>query len=126
MHRKLRCSRGAPCSNCVSRGITCDLEAIIRPPPGNTTASESELLERIRKLEELVELQRSQHVGSIRAKSETSETRAPPEQAATSNVSAQIEHLDKDVAWLASIYNGEYASVYILPMSYFPHIPDNH
>ncbi len=61
--RKLRCSRESPCSNCASRGILC--EVLGRPnasptpinPPGNTIvpeASSNEVLERLRRLEDLV------------------------------------------------------------------------
>ncbi|KUJ13394.1 uncharacterized protein LY89DRAFT_157850 [Mollisia scopiformis] len=103
--RKLRCSREAPCSNCVSRGIHCDLQDHVRPLPTTSRASESELLERIRNLESLVRVQRSQENGSIELHSESPETQI--QQSIRSSSVPQIEHLDNDVAWLASIYSGQ-------------------
>lgn len=107
--RKLRCSREAPCTNCISRGINCDLEPLAQPSSRNAKASESVLLERIRKLEKLLE-QKSQATGNIRNRPlAISDT--PPRLTQESNVSPEIEHLDNDVAWLASIYSGQDLSV---------------
>lgn len=110
--RKLRCSREAPCSNCVSRGIHCELENPTRPSPRTLSASEPELLERIRKLEELLQNQKLQQNESVKQHSESSGTHA--QQAHRPTLLLQIEHLDSDVAWLESIYNGHDRSVNIL------------
>ena len=110
--RKLRCSREAPCSNCVSRGIRCELEYPAGPSPGTLGAAEPEIVERIRKLEELVENQKSQQNESVKQHSESSDTHA--QQARRSALSPQIEHLDNDVAWLESIYSGQDLSVNII------------
>ncbi|KAH8690342.1 hypothetical protein BGW36DRAFT_466220 [Talaromyces proteolyticus] len=53
-------SRGRefPCSNCASRGVTCELENAVRPPSGLARSLEFNLLERVRKLERLAESQK--------------------------------------------------------------------
>jgi len=115
--RKLRCSREAPCSNCVSRGIRCELEhPAARSSSGVLSASEPELLARIRKLEELVESQQLQQTGSVKQLSEGPDGNTHSQRATSlsSTLSPQIEHLDNDVAWLESIYNGQNLSVNIL------------
>jgi hypothetical protein len=115
--RKLRCSREAPCSNCVSRGIRCELQyPPARSSPGALSASEPELLERIRKLEALIESQQSQQTESVKELSESLDDNTHSQRATSisSTLSPQIEHLDNDVAWLESIYNGQNLSVNIL------------
>ncbi|KAH8901375.1 hypothetical protein GQ53DRAFT_835202 [Thozetella sp. PMI_491] len=53
--RKLRCSRTAPCSNCVSRRITCDLQDPIAQPRGTSGPSQNlEIIERLHRLESLL------------------------------------------------------------------------
>lgn len=108
--RKLRCSRENPCSNCAVRGIRCELEYPAEQSPATPTASEPELLERIRKLEELVENQESQQNGNQRQHPNSSDDRA---QQAVLTSSPQSDRLDDDVAWLESIYSGQDLSVYI-------------
>ena len=115
--RKLRCSRESPCANCVSRGIRCELEDPAQHSSTTPTASEPELLERIRKLEELVEKQESQQNESVKQHPETSDTRT--QQAYRSTPSPQNERLDNDVAWLESIYNGEDLSVNIISVQQY-------
>ena len=110
--RKLRCSREAPCSNCVSRGIHCELEYPAENSVATPTGSEPELLERIRQLEELVENQDFQQNKSVKQHPKSSDTRA--QHAYRSPSSSQPEHLDDDVAWLESIYNGQDISVNII------------
>jgi len=56
--RKLRCNRELPCSNCVSRGVSCELEKNITQPPRSVSSFESELLERVRNLERQAENQK--------------------------------------------------------------------
>lgn len=110
--RKLRCSREAPCSNCVSRGVRCELES--QASPGvSTTTSESDLVERIRKLEQIVENQQirlistNQNLNPEQATGhESLDTIAPVSQLHRSALFPESEHLDKDVAWLESIYSG--------------------
>lgn len=108
--RKLRCSREAPCSNCVSRGIRCELES---HSSATHTASESEteLLERIRNLEALVENRELQQSEGVKQHPKSSDGRA--QQAYRLSPPPQIERLDDDVAWLESIYSGQDLSVYI-------------
>ncbi len=107
--RKLRCSREAPCSNCVSRGVRCELDDSDEQPSVNPTSSEAELLERIRKLEELVASQGSQQNERVKQHRKSSDTHA--RQTCRSTPSPQTERLDDDVAWLESIYSGEDLSV---------------
>jgi Fungal Zn(2)-Cys(6) binuclear cluster domain len=110
--RKLRCSREAPCSNCVSRGFRCELEYPTGSPSRTLGASEAELVERIRKLEELVGNQKSQPNESMKESAESSDIHA--EQAHSLTQSPQIEYLDNDVAWLESFYSDQTFSVNIL------------
>ncbi|KAK9241529.1 hypothetical protein V1506DRAFT_563627 [Lipomyces tetrasporus] len=114
--RKLRCSRVAPCSNCVSRGIVCELpvENTIRSTTTNgaPSATQPELLERIRKLEELVESQKLYTNGSaVQHTNQSPESSDTPHTLQThrsrSTLSPEIEHLDDDVAWLKSVYTAQ-------------------
>ncbi|KAF8849495.1 hypothetical protein BDZ45DRAFT_604321 [Acephala macrosclerotiorum] len=104
--RKLRCSRDAPCSNCVSRGLRCDLEPPVSAP-SETLASESELLERIRRLEELLENQKSQQSESVTSGQQSEGSDSHAQQTHMPVVSLHTEHMDNDVAWLESIYEGQ-------------------
>ena len=110
--RKLRCSRESPCSNCVSRGIRCELDYPVESASPSPTASKPELLERIRKLEELVETKESQHDEGVKQHSKNSNTQI--QQTYTPTPSPRTERLDDDVAWLESIYNGQDLSVNII------------
>jgi hypothetical protein len=109
--RKLRCNRESPCSNCVSRGVACELENIVRPPSGVTSSSESELLERIRKLERIIENQHIYH--NETAKPHHPNPSTPLRQMNSSTVSLEtktetetgVETLDNDIAYLESIYS---------------------
>ena len=109
--RKLRCSRESPCSNCISRAIPCQLDYPVETVPSSPTASKLELLERIRKLEELVETKQSQHDEGVKHHSKSSD--AHVQQTYTPTPSPQTERLDDDVAWLESIYEGQDLSVNI-------------
>jgi hypothetical protein len=104
--RKLRCSRDAPCSNCVSRGVSCDLEDNIQQTASHSDEfSQSEILERLRRLEQLLAAQQPMPTGvqnhapaSKNASSDTCSTPAP------ANLASQIQSLGQDVALLESIY----------------------
>ncbi|KAF2672032.1 hypothetical protein BT63DRAFT_452530 [Microthyrium microscopicum] len=100
--RKLRCSRVAPCSNCVSRGIQCDLEATIAVP--QQTASDSEIIERLNRLEQLLI---SKHSVEVEPKEISDESTSPVSQVLRSASSPQIEGLVNDVAVLESIYSNK-------------------
>lgn len=80
--RKLRCSREAPCSNCVSRGISCELEAYTTPRPAipSTIPEQANLMERIRKLEETVRQQQSQLLLNQRPDVGTQQVQQSPNQ----------------------------------------------
>ncbi|KAI9039781.1 uncharacterized protein KD926_009124 [Aspergillus affinis] len=49
--RKLKCNRQLPCGNCTSRGIFCQLYS---QPPTDESVTDQDVLERLRRLEELV------------------------------------------------------------------------
>ncbi|TVY73203.1 putative transcription factor lepB [Lachnellula suecica] len=113
--RKLRCNREFPCSNCVSRGFTCELDNAVRPSPGHTSSLELELLERIRKLEQLAESHKVNENGLVTPLSshetpsrqlhkfnELPETVTPE-----STTPAGNETLNHDIAYLESIYNND-------------------
>lgn len=141
--RKLRCSREAPCSNCVSRGVACELEPYAVPvrSPSVTisTPSEPDLFERIRKLEQIVEQQQVQLQSSSNQNSQAEEQQTQQishqipsvedniaSEVFDADVASHAQHipkpslfpeianLDKDVAWLESIYSGHDLSVNIL------------
>ena len=117
--RKLRCSRDSPCSNCRSRNIPCELE---QPVQNGTAASEenrAELLERIRKLEAIVEQNGASTTVSIQSSSPASNggpvtlsnCAASNLNKNTSNAQnfeepSPIEQLNRDFAWLESLYDG--------------------
>ena len=101
--RKLRCNRESPCSNCVSRGVTCELENAVRPPSVTASASESELLERVRKLERLVESQKVCQNETVKPHHPSPST--PLRQMHSSTVSPESETLHNDIAYLESIYS---------------------
>ncbi|GAM44018.1 hypothetical protein TCE0_060r19302 [Talaromyces pinophilus] len=90
--RKLRCNRELPCSNCASRGVPCELEDAVRPPAVPASSLESELLERVRKLERLAE---SQQVRQHEIVTQSHPTPVAPEAA-----SPEIESLSSDIAYL--------------------------
>ncbi|KAF2714753.1 hypothetical protein K504DRAFT_9431 [Pleomassaria siparia CBS 279.74] len=140
--RKLRCSRESPCSNCVARRVRCELEDAVLPARvlvpsqatsvasprnnGGTSTSDPDLVERIRKLEQIVERQQrltsdhsprtTSHASDIGSSSDGTQgqSHAFEELHVTSPLYSQNEtrgvptdeHLDKDVAWLESIYSG--------------------
>ena len=107
--RKLRCSRQTPCSNCISRGVRCELENSAPPSSDHLSTSESELAERIRKLEELVERQKTQPNEGPKQHSENRNDHTQQEH--ESLILPHTEHLDNDFAWLESIYTGQDLSV---------------
>lgn len=85
--RKLRCSRTAPCSNCVSRGITCDLEhPVAQSSSAPSTSENSEIIERLHRLENPLVAQKREEQG---------------QNGQPSNVEMDV---DSDVAWLGSVY----------------------
>lgn len=126
--RKLRCSRDSPCSNCLSRGIACELEQVVPSTSTIDDRSRSELLERIRKLEAVVE----QHARSTPAPSypPSPDSNLGPtalnsqvlgtfadaaKQTQKGAVPSQSEQLDRDFAWLESIYDGTDCAVSYAP-----------
>ena len=121
--RKLRCDREEPCSNCVSRGIDCEREYPAGSSPRIIGASEAKLIERIRKLEELLENQKSPQAEVEKQHSESYDIHAQPEH--RSSLRPQNDHLDKDVAWLESIYSTKSISVNIIHHQQEPK-SDNH
>lgn len=61
--RKLRCSRTQPCTNCVSRNISCTWEHPVLPASSATTPSpstNSDIIERLERIESLLVSQRAE------------------------------------------------------------------
>ncbi|KAF2678780.1 hypothetical protein K458DRAFT_347979 [Lentithecium fluviatile CBS 122367] len=110
--RKLRCSRDAPCTNCKSRGIECELETLSRLPNETDGPSKAELLDRVRALEELLE--NSKKGTPLRAylqsPSQGDGDSATTKHVSDSNASTDVDRLESDVAWLSSIYDGSHRS----------------
>ncbi|KAE9374119.1 hypothetical protein N431DRAFT_503056 [Stipitochalara longipes BDJ] len=100
--RKLRCSRESPCSNCVSRGIRCEVDHPVGSSPGASSSPDAALLERIRKLEDLLENQNVQQIE--KAKQNFASPYTLPPHSHKSDVSSQIGSLDSDIDLLQSIY----------------------
>lgn len=121
--RKLRCSRESPCSNCVSRNIQCDLEQQKNNAGVADENEKAELLERIRKLEAIVEQGAANNVPSI------TPTPTPASTLSTNNVArpfdgaakrfrsqdlpVPMQQLDQYFTWLESIYDGSEEEVSI-------------
>jgi hypothetical protein len=112
----------------VSRGIACDLDApTVNAAIGNSTAgksttdtstggsiaSEAEIIERLQRLERLLETQRYGQTGNIQQAPSTKILNSPkyPAELLPSAVSPQIQDLANDVALLESIYTGPGFSV---------------
>ncbi|KAF2450144.1 hypothetical protein P171DRAFT_402372 [Karstenula rhodostoma CBS 690.94] len=126
--RKLRCSREAPCSNCVSRGLPCELEQAKHSGLIADDGDKAELLERIRKLEALVE--QNTRLTSV-ASYDTPPATTPLPNALNSQVLGGLgdiarqgpknsipspsEQLDRDFAWLESIYDGTECASDVVP-----------
>jgi hypothetical protein len=105
--RKLRCSRESPCSNCISRGLQCDLPK----PSAAGGVSETELLERLKRLETLLANQKiGQRVDAEdihEPGSQSFELSTPVTASSTSeptHSTRQMESLAHDVAWLENLY----------------------
>jgi hypothetical protein len=113
--RKLRCNRDSPCSNCISRGVTCELENAVRLPPVTPSSYESEILERIKKLELLVENQRVDKHETVKTHHPGLGT--PLRQMKSPTVSSETETLDNDISYLESIYSNRELLVIFLVCS---------
>ncbi|KIW08003.1 uncharacterized protein PV09_00949 [Verruconis gallopava] len=104
--RKLRCSRDAPCSNCVSRAVPCDLEE--KPKPYNAESSQSEIIERLGRLEQLLAGRQSEQASAYNPIASTWKPRETAVQPSlTRDASSQVQSLNQDVALLESIYLGD-------------------
>ena len=104
-HESCDVTEHPPCSNCISRGVKCELEIVNQPPSENasTGASELELLERIRKLELLVE---SQKVCDAEiSKPHIPSPVSPFRKLHNATISLEVDTLDNDIAYLESIYS---------------------
>lgn len=134
--RKLRCSRQAPCSNCLSRGISCTLQALPAPNPSERnhitsftqasarpapdSASNSELLARIRLLEEVV-LQQTDDTRHGRSRK-----RSPPAQriiqhraTVSPNHGAASSEIEAGVLNKISVNEGLLVSCSLLPCFFY-------
>ena len=112
--RKLRCSRDAPCSNCVSRGLHCDLETSTAQRSSESNTLKSDTLQRIQRLERLIGTQRLEpEEDSEQTNSCKSSSIAPsePHIQHRSAFSPQIQDLANDAARLERLYTGEGPSV---------------
>lgn len=111
--RKLRCSRTAPCTNCVSRGIACDLEQSFPQPGGasNSSSAEStEIYDRLRRLENLLDQQAGAQ-GSSGGTSEIEATEPRFAQHSASSGRNQAVDADCDTGILQSINLNQIPSV---------------
>ncbi|KAF2092866.1 hypothetical protein NA57DRAFT_69468 [Rhizodiscina lignyota] len=104
--RKLRCSRTVPCFNCASRGITCDLEHPVAQPSSTPSTSEnSEILERLHRLESLLAAQQKGEEQEQNGQpSDVAESRPQLVHPSASPPQIQNIEVDGDVASLESVY----------------------
>lgn len=101
--RKLRCSRTAPCTSCVSRNTTCDLEYPVAQPAGD--AGGSEILERLHRLERLLLVSNTQdHEDSTRNRT-AGDPRRIFSASAIASQSTNVDVVD-NVAWLVGDHTG--------------------
>jgi hypothetical protein len=114
--RKLRCSRTAPCSNCIVRGISCDLANQV-PLPTNgpekapSTSEYSEILERLHRLESLLISQRDECQRSDGQPSEGTDSRSQPVHLSASPPQIQNLTMDNDTSLLGDVSMDQALSV---------------
>jgi hypothetical protein len=104
--RKLRCSRESPCANCVSRRITCELDQPVPQPVCTVDSSESEIIARLRRLEQLL-VERTSGSGALLRENEEhvpKHVKAEPHCPHARELGDQIHGLAKDVSWLESVF----------------------
>lgn len=102
--RKLRCSRQFPCSNCTARGLNCQPNTSQAFPvesrsskEDEPTDSNSELLARLQRLEEIVMNQSGQGPTAVTAVSYTSaQTRSNTQQRRTQPATADSEWFERE------------------------------
>ncbi|GAD96578.1 hypothetical protein NECHADRAFT_47622 [Paecilomyces variotii No. 5] len=104
----------APCSNCVSRGITCDLERPAATPPSNapnsasSTTENSEIIERLHRLENLLVSHRGAEQGQngqfpdAAASQSQSQFMYTPWAPGPQIQKVDVD-VDNDIAWLGSV-----------------------
>lgn len=123
--RKLRCTRVFPCSNCVARGITCQIHASqadsSSPIPTLTNGAEvsqAEILQRLQRLEELFQNQISnqgrcqvQHVGRLAGSDRTIPSPAATQSETQPQTPEHLLPLAADIARLENLSVGESFSV---------------
>ena len=109
--RKLRCSREAPCSNCVSRGIHCELIESLPERSTSPSGSSSEILERLHRLEKLLVNQKSERQESVEQNPNLGSSNKSSQARLDHSAALSPQALDNDVAWLESIYSGQCSAV---------------
>jgi Zn(2)-Cys(6) binuclear cluster domain-containing protein len=108
--RKLRCSRTAPCSNCVSRGIRCELEIINDLSSCSPHSSESEIIQRLNRLERLLTIRKEESEGTEKQPPDVGLSQRHHSRVQSTSIPAfspQIQGLVDDAAKLENIYMGQ-------------------
>jgi hypothetical protein len=104
--RKLRCSRQFPCSNCVARGISCQLwpSSDPRKDKDEPLPSHSDIHERVRRLEATVaSLQQTQLPEAESAK--VTEAGIQPRSALFNlSISGNVPRITTDALWLEGVF----------------------
>src|ERR1700753_3633847 len=83
--RKLRCSRENPCSNCMCRGIECELELPAVAASTIPKSYETKLLDRLRQLEQRLENQESQRKEAVEQRHFTQAAEGQPSNSSTTS-----------------------------------------
>lgn len=111
--RKLRCNREAPCSNCVSRGVRCELRTPIAHTATGLKTSESDILERINRLEELLSNQKPEQpkTKQITGRRNSDSSKFHEQLSRPSASSPHIQGMTNVVDWLEGIHTGYDLSV---------------
>lgn len=119
--RKLRCTREFPCSNCLERGITCELrpasqassvKSPITASPNTSEVSQTEILQRLQRLEEIVLNSNKRHGTFEGAESgEVLSSQAPTRSETCASTPPKFQPLTADIARLEKVALGESFSV---------------
>ncbi len=119
--RKLRCTREFPCSNCLERGIICELRpanhaSSVKTPltasPHASDVSQTEILQRLRRLEEIVLNSRKGHDTFKEVEPrEVLSSPAPSRLETCASTPPKFQPLTADIARLEKVAMGESFSV---------------
>lgn len=102
--RKLRCSRTAPCSNCVSRGIICDLvQPVPQPSSASSKSEDPDIVQRLNRLETLLLAQKGEERGKGSQLTDDADSRREFAHLSISPSQIREADMNSEIAWLGSV-----------------------